>query len=158
MPMNAEQRQMLQSLLISRFGLKYHNESREGPVYFLEKSKGGLTKAVKPTEPKDQGNVPRMIVVRYGGSDVKEQYPLYGRNTTMAYVAQRLSDYLHHPVIDQTGIEGAFDFDIPGTTDLETDILTATFGEVKELGLTLKAGKGPVQTIVVDSATRPTEN
>jgi uncharacterized protein (TIGR03435 family) len=158
MPMNAEQCEMLQSLLISRFGLKYHVESREGPVYFLEKSKGGLNKAVKPTDPKDRGNVPKMVVVMYGGDDVTEQYPLKGRNTTMAYMAHRLSDYLHHPVIDRTGIEGVFDFDIPGTNDLETDILTAIFGEVKELGLTLKAGKGPVQTIVVDSATTPTEN
>ncbi|MGP8251019.1 MAG: TIGR03435 family protein [Terracidiphilus sp.] len=158
MPMNAEQCQMLRSLLINRFGLKYHIESREGPVYFLEKSKGGLTKAVKPTDPKDKGNVPKMIVVIYGGSDVTEQYPLYGRNTTMAYTAHRLSQYLHSPVIDRTGIEGVFDFDIPGTNDLETDISTAIFGEVKELGLTLKAGKGSVQTIVVDSATTPTEN
>jgi uncharacterized protein (TIGR03435 family) len=158
MPMNPVQCQMLQSLLISRFGLKYHIESKEGPVYFLEKSKGGLTKSVKPTYPKDEGNVPKMIVLVYGGSDVTEQYPLYGRNTTMAYTARRLSDYLHHPVIDRTGIEGAFDFDIPGTNDLETDIATAIFGEVKELGLTLKSGKGPVQTIVVDNATLPTEN
>jgi uncharacterized protein (TIGR03435 family) len=158
MPMNAEQCLMLQSLLISRFGLKYHIESKEGPVYFLEKSKGGLTKAVKPTDPKDRGNVPKMVVVMYGGDDVTEQFPLKGRNTTMAYTARRLSDYLHHPVIDRTGIEGVFDFDIPGTNDLETDISTAIFGEVKELGLTLRAGKGPMQTIVIDSASMPTEN
>jgi len=158
MPMNTEQCQMLQSLLISRFGLKYHIESIEGPVYFLEKSKGGLTKAVKPTDPKDRGEVPKMIVLIYGGSDVTEQYPLYGRNTTMAYTAHRLSDYLHRPVIDRTGIEGVFDFDVPGTNDLQTDISTAIFGEVKQLGLTLKAGKGPVRTIVVDSATTPTAN
>ena len=158
MPMNTEQCQMLQSLLISRFGLKYHNESQEGPVYFLEQSKSGLTKAVKPTDPKDKGNAPRMIVVVYGGSDVKEQYPLYGRNTTMAYMAYRLSRYLQHPVIDRTGIDGSFDLDVPGTTDLETDISTAIFGEVKELGLALKADKVPVQTIVVDDATIPTQN
>lgn len=158
MPMNAEQRQMLQSLLVSRFGLKYHIESKEGPVYFLEKSKGGLTKAVKPTDPKDQGNVPKMVAVIYGGDDVTEQYPLKGRNTSMAYTAHRLSQYLQRLVIDRTGIEGTFDFDIPGTSDLETDISTAIFGEVKELGLTLKPGKGPVQTIVIDSASMPTEN
>ena len=158
MPMNAEQCRMLQSLLISRFGLKYHVESREGPVYFLEKSKNGLTRAVKPTDSKDRGEVPKMIVLIYGGSDVTEQYPLYGRNTTMAYTAHRLSDYLHRPVIDRTGIEGVFDFDVPGTNDLQTDISTAIFGEVKQLGLTLKAGKGPVRTIVVDSATTPTAN
>ena len=45
-----------------------------------------------------------------------------------------LARYLLRPVIDKTGIEGSFDFDIPGTTDLETDILTATFGEVKRSG------------------------
>jgi uncharacterized protein (TIGR03435 family) len=158
MPMNVEQCQMLQSLLISRFGLKYHIESKEGPVYFLDKSKRGLTRAVKPTDPKDRGEVPKMIVLIHGGDDVTEQYPLYGRNTTMAYTAQRLSQYLNHPVIDRTGIEGVFDFDIPGTNDLQTDISTAIFGEVKQLGLTLKAGKGPVETIVVDSATTPTAN
>jgi uncharacterized protein (TIGR03435 family) len=166
-PMNIDQRQMLQSLLISRFGLKYHVESKDGLVYFLEKSKSGLTKAVKPSDPKDKDKGTRMIVMVYCcGDEVKEQFPLYGRNTSMAYTARRLTDYLHHPVIDMTGIEGDFDFDVPGisradfseSTDWDSQMSTAIFGEVKQLGLTLRAGKGPVQTIVVDSATQPTEN
>ncbi len=164
MPMNPVQCQILQALLISRFGLKYHIESKEGPVYFLEKSKGGLTKAVKPTDPKDRGNVPKMVVVMYGGDDVTEQYPLKGRNTTIAYTARRLSDYLHHPVIDRTGIEGVFDFDIPGTNDLETDISTAIFGEVKEARrdhvLTGRQdGFAPCRRSLIDSAPHtPREN
>ncbi len=36
-PMNDEQRQMLQALLAERFQLKYHRETREGPVYLLVK-------------------------------------------------------------------------------------------------------------------------
>ena len=35
-PIMNEQRQMLQSLLIERFQLKYHRETREGPVYVLK--------------------------------------------------------------------------------------------------------------------------
>ncbi|HEY1493468.1 MAG TPA: TIGR03435 family protein, partial [Candidatus Solibacter sp.] len=41
-PPNEEQRQMLQSLLVERFGLKYHREIREGPVYLLLKGNKAL--------------------------------------------------------------------------------------------------------------------
>ena len=34
LPPNDEQRQMLQALLKDRFQLKYHRESKDGPVYF----------------------------------------------------------------------------------------------------------------------------
>ena len=35
---NDEQRQMLQALMIDRFHLQVHRETREGPVYVLEKT------------------------------------------------------------------------------------------------------------------------
>ena len=38
-PPNDEQRKMLQSLLIDRFGLKFHREIKEGPVYVLRKTR-----------------------------------------------------------------------------------------------------------------------
>jgi uncharacterized protein (TIGR03435 family) len=37
LPPNEEQREMLRAMLPDRFQLKYHTETREGPVYFLRK-------------------------------------------------------------------------------------------------------------------------
>ncbi len=50
-PLNEEQREMLQALLMDRFQLQFHRETRRGPVYALTLGKGAL----KLNEVKDQG-------------------------------------------------------------------------------------------------------
>ena len=58
-PPNEEQRQMLQSLLMDRFQLRDHRETREGPVYLLLKGKGALKMKMPRTRMPIPGQVAR---------------------------------------------------------------------------------------------------
>lgn len=153
-PLSEEQRQMLQSLLIDRFQLKFHREDRTGSVFVLAKGRGEL----KLQPPKDEHEF------SWAGSNAGGAINgdgLAGKNISMPQFAVRLSRYLQRPVLDKTGLKGSFDFkyenvnDDPGTMqDVVTSILTSVVG----LGLKLESAKGPVDTIVVDHVEKPSEN
>lgn len=150
-PPSDEQRQMLQALLMDRFQLRYHIEQREGPVYLLERGKGEL----KLSPPKDPNTFPWAGAVSGGwfGGGIR------GENISMPQLAVRLNRFLERPVLDQTGLQGSFDFeyrnnDGQNDADITGFLLTA----MKAIGLELKSGKGPIQTIVIDHAERPSPN
>jgi uncharacterized protein (TIGR03435 family) len=146
-----EQRLMLQSLLRDRFGLKSHLETKEGEVFTL--TRGNKPLQLKP--PKDPAADPRAIVViRPSGVDGEA----LGINTTTDYLAQRLSEYLRLPVLNQTGIAGSYDFDLPPDDPENQDLVAAVLRVVDRLGLKLKRGRGPVQTLVIDRIEEPSEN
>jgi uncharacterized protein (TIGR03435 family) len=151
-PPSSEQRLMLQSLLMDRFGLKYHRETREGPVYWMVRTK----KRFAATLAKDKDGVPFMTVATY--HDGVGNGEMMGESTTMAYMARRLSDLLKLPVIDKTGVEGAFDFDVPAPEPANADPMNATLEGIKQLGLKLESRKGPVEYVVIDEVAKPTEN
>ena len=68
---------------------------------------------------------------------------------------------IDRPVVDQTGIEGAFDFTLEWSPDQKSeDSGPAIFTALEEqLGLRLEARKLPVSILVVDSVSRtPTDN
>jgi uncharacterized protein (TIGR03435 family) len=73
-------------------------------------------------------------------------------------MARRLSDLLKLPVIDKTGVEGAFDFDVPAPEPANADPMNATLEGIKQLGLKLESRKGPVEYVVIDEVAKPTEN
>lgn len=149
---SAEQRLMLQALLRDRFGLKFHLETKEGEVYILERGRKPL--ALKP--PKDPEADPRAIVMMRPGGVVDGE--AMGSNTTTAYMAKMLSRYLRLPVLDQTGISGSYDYSLPPTDPDNHDMLTAVDSVVGRLGLTIKRGRGPIQTLVIDHVEQPSEN
>lgn len=147
----AEQRLMLQSLLRDRFGLKFHLESKEGEIYILERGRKPLQ--LKP--PKDPASDPRAaVVVRSDGIDGEA----FGNNATMEFMAQMLSRDLQLPVLDQTGINGSYDFNLPATDPGNHDMVSAVIGVVDRLGLTIKRGRGPIQTLIIDHVEQPSEN
>lgn len=151
-PPTEEQREMLESLLMERFGLRYHRETRIGPVFWLVRTRKefGGTPARDPSAP------PFMSVMRYHGGEGNGE--MVGRSATMAYMATRLSTILRLPVIDKTAIAGVWDFDVPAPEAANADIANATIEGLAQLGLKLKKKKGPVAYIVVDSVTEPTPN
>jgi len=145
-PMNVEQRHMLQTLLVDRFGLRFHHETREGSVFLLEKG----TKPLQWADSKDKGEFPWAGISGDG---------LRGENENMPDLAWRLSEMLALPVTDKTGIAGSFDFKIsyaPG--DDHADLIGAIQATIHDLGLKLEQSKGPVDTIVIESVARPSEN
>lgn len=149
---SSEQRLMLQRLLRDRFGFKFHFESKEGEVYLLTRGR----KPLQLTPPKDPEADPRAVVVmKAGGIDDGEAF---GTNTTMEYMAHRLSGYLRLPVVDETGITGSYDYDLPTVDPENHDMATAVVSVVNRLGLTIKRGRGPIQTLVIDHVEQPSEN
>lgn len=80
-------------------------------------------------------------------------------------LAGMLSRELGHPVNDETGLGGRYDFKLDWTPGLASDgtadpatgasIFTALTGQ---LGLRLQSKKGPVQVYVIEKIERPSEN
>jgi len=158
LPMNDEQRQMLLALLIDRFQLKLHIESREGPVYLLERGVGDL----KLDPPKDL-TAPPWVGGLEGGA-ITWGTGVAGQNVSMPLLADRLSPYFKRPVIDKTAITGSFDFKfrthdldptVPVTGD---DVISSIFTSIRGIGLKLVPAKAPIEFIVIDHAEQPSPN
>lgn len=153
-------RQMLQTLLAERFHLVVHRDTRPMPAYVLStlKTTPKLTPSSEPGDAQcrasSQPNAPALIT-------------LSCRNTTMSAFALRVqstaSDYLKEPVIDATGLEGAWNFDVQWTARLAVPPTggerTSVFDAVeKQLGLKLELREAPAPVLVVDRVDRPTPN
>ena len=142
----ADQRLMLQSLLRERFSLQCHF----GEVYILTRG----TKPLQLVPPKDPSSDPRAIVyIRPGGIDDGEAE---GDNTTTDYMATMFSYYLRLPVLNQTDITGSWDYHLDPVDPDNHDIQTAVYSVVDRLGLKIKRGRGPIQTLVIDHIDHPT--
>ena len=149
LPPNAEQRQMLQALLVDRFHLKYAIESKEGPVYLLVKT----NRELKLTDTKDKNEYPWAGSI--GGGAISGD-GLRGINITMTQLAERLSPYMGRRVSDQTGLTGAYDFKFEYHGDDSTnDLISTILTSVQALGLKLETGKGPVKTLLIQSVDKP---
>jgi uncharacterized protein (TIGR03435 family) len=150
---------MLQTLLEDRFQLKVHRETREGAVYALTAVKDGkLTEAAPLNADRERAGV---FMGRTGSPNASAiSYWRQGRHASMAMLAARLEETLRRPVLDQTGIKGDFDFRFEYAAD-ETNPgeFPSLFTALQEtLGLKLESTKGPVETLVVDRAEKPSGN
>jgi uncharacterized protein (TIGR03435 family) len=85
---------------------------------------------------------------------------LMGHNASLTLLARRLEDELHRPVIDLTGIKGSFDFTIDySVDDSNPENGLSIFSAMQDqLGLKLESAKGPVETLVIDHAEKPSQN
>jgi uncharacterized protein (TIGR03435 family) len=85
---------------------------------------------------------------------------LAGKNISMPVLAQRLSRYLQKPVFDQTGLKGFFDFRFEyAIDDAQPDVTSCILTSLRGLGLKLNPpSQGPVETIVIDHAEKPSAN
>jgi uncharacterized protein (TIGR03435 family) len=149
-------KKMLRNLLADRFKLTFHTEDKPVSAYVLTVGKKSLLKA-----PAGSGA---------GACEQRTDSPwltFVCQNLTIAALAQRLHEwakgYLNHPVVDQTGLKGGYDFTLRWTAQ---DMLARTpdgvsiFDAVeKELGLKLEEKKQPLPALVVDSVNQiPTPN
>jgi uncharacterized protein (TIGR03435 family) len=152
LPPSPEQRRMLQTLLEERFQLKWHRETKDGPV--LELVRAG--KELKLQPPKDRDAYPWVGGLDGGGLSGDG---IAGMNISMALLATRLSWYLRRPVVDRTGLEGSFDFRYEyAPAEPDSGAIPAIFPSLKGIGLKLEAARGPVETIVIDAAEKPSAN
>jgi len=151
-------RAMLQSLLIDRFQLRFHRETKTGDVYILKRSGGPLRlRATEqhPENPDPQNDKSFGSIGRGNG-----RYSIFV--TSMPDLARFASTFIiHAPVIDQTGLEGPFDYrqksDVAATNSADDSL--GTFRDfLSEAGLKLDRDKGAVETFVIDHAAKPSAN
>jgi uncharacterized protein (TIGR03435 family) len=151
-PMTTEQRAMLATLLADRFQLRFHRETKTGAVYFLMKGK----KPLQLRTPKTVTDFPWVGSPNNG--DVRGD-GIGGSSVSMPILAFELSRYMGRPVLDRTGIKGLYDFEYRYVSDdPHPNVISTIITSVDELGLKLKSDKGPVDTIVIDQAEKPSPN
>jgi len=157
-----QMKRLLQKALVDRFQLKFHDEKRELSVYAI--TVPANTKH-KMTESAATSNLPNLIYPRRG--------LLPARNATMTDLAQSMQTaVLDRPVINQTNLEGRFDFTLDWMPD---EFQFASFGPAPQqvpddgkpnifqafqtqLGLKLESTKAPADVMVLDKVEKPSEN
>jgi uncharacterized protein (TIGR03435 family) len=146
-----EQRQaMLRPVLADRFAIQAHLETRVLPIYEL---------IVLPAGVKAKQGIPGAAQTRNVSTRRRE---FDSHETTIAVLADALSNQLHVPVMDKTGLSGVYDLNLkwsleedPPAADNAPSIFTAL---QEQLGLKLRSTKGPTEVLVVDHIEMPAEN
>lgn len=175
-----QMRLRMQSLLADRFHLKVSFETKELPVYELVVSRGGL-KCAKDSSPPALANPARP---RFGSSTAPPppppppgyvppapdqareltQQPLHLRTRGWPFwlVVTMLSHQPElggRPVVDKTGLDGSYDCEASWSREGSDGPGSSLFTAIQEqMGLKLEPAKGDVETVVVDSVERPSEN
>jgi uncharacterized protein (TIGR03435 family) len=199
--------EMLQSLLANRFKLQLHRDTREHAVYALVAGKNGprlkpaevgtrdepMTAATTnpgtstaPDAPThtagpDSGGPPRgaiMMMIDPAGMHLKAPA------ATLGTISDSLSRFTDRPVVDQTGIQGKYDFDLvftpqnmrglpggpggpkampagggPDGSETRSEPGPSIFDAVEQYGLKLDPRKASLTQIIVDHIEKmPTEN
>jgi uncharacterized protein (TIGR03435 family) len=175
-----QMRLMVQSMLAERFGLKYHFETRELPVYVLEVAKSGLKCARDTTSPPAISD-PSRPRFRWSASPSPPPPPLgwhppspSEQKVQMQSLHMRTKGWpfwllvtsLGHqpelegrPLIDKTGLEGSYDCEMNWSQAGSDGAGQFFFSAVRDqLGLTLQPAKGPVEVLVIDQISRPSAN
>jgi uncharacterized protein (TIGR03435 family) len=133
-------RLMFRALLEQRFKLATHTETKLLPVYSLVVAKGGpKLQQADTSAPRGSGNGPTLV---RGALDTGQ-------------LAHMLTPVLGRTVIDNTGLKGVYSIDLTWAADDQPSGPSLFTAVQEQLGLKLEAQKGPVETLVIDSAEKP---
>jgi len=180
---------MVQTMLGDRFGLALHRETRELPVYALVVAREDGTlgpnisaakvdceaqrgrRAGGPPPPPPQPGQPIECGMMMGPGTLNAG----GMQT--AELARSLSQFLGRVVLDETGLDGRYDFQLRYAADfrnvavgalppgaeaarvgIDQNLPELPTALEEQLGLKLDARRGPVEVLVVDSVARPDAN
>lgn len=162
-------RLMVQSLLADRFKLKVNHATKELPVYALVVLKNGPKLAPGTAGPKGS---------RISGS----RGSLRGTSAPISLLVHTLAPLPEldgRVILDETGLEGRYDFLLQWTPENMAPLSTGTAGSSpllaqapppdssgpsiftaiqEQLGLKLESTKAPIDTIIIEHSERPTEN
>ena len=173
-------RMMLRSLLQTRFKLAAHKQSRQGQSFdLLTRGDGrtgpGLKKSSADCDalrtklpPNPLPPPPNAPLIVCGIRNLPGR--LFAMGVSIDTLTSALSEIGGRPVIDRTRLAGTWDFDVHYTPDpmptrdaLPPDSAPidpngpSIFTALREqLGLTLEARTGPIETLVIDHIERPT--
>lgn len=183
--------EMLQALLAERFKMTVHRDTKEHAIYAMVVAKGGpklkpaqedAAPAGGPVGNAGKGGMPprgnMMMQVDGAGAHLKAP------SATLANLAEMLSRFSERPVVDKTGIQGRYDFDLvftpenlggmpggrpgpmppPGgdqhpTPDAPAEPAGSIYDSVQRYGLKLEPRKASMEVVIVDQIEKtPTEN
>jgi uncharacterized protein (TIGR03435 family) len=186
-PTIAQKQLMLKSMLEDRFKLAVHHETRQLSVFALVVAKSGKTgpqlmphakgSCLEPAQVghASEAGAPTMICdmlqarnERNGPSSIV----LFANGITMPWLAENLGGVVRRMIVDQTGLNGTFDFTLaftpepgqpgaPRNTDAGPDASSepSIFTAMQEqLGLKLEPRTEPVDILVVDHVEEPSAN
>lgn len=149
-------RAMLRTALAERLGFQYHLADRETPVYTLLRGNGEL-KLARSTETEPNPGAHYMGAFR-------------NKSASLADFANFVSAIAGRAVIDKTGIQGLYKFDVDWTKEIQDERQAGNWDPrngnpgialagVKKLGLKLEPGKELQKILVVDRVNKePTAN
>jgi uncharacterized protein (TIGR03435 family) len=162
----AAAKEMLQSLLTQRFGLVVHTGNAPMPAYVLTAptGKGKLKDSDGVGDAACKGQPPPANQA----ADAIPQILVTCHNETMEKFAEDVhmmaGGYLTNPVVDSTGLKGAYDFDLKWTgrgqlARAGSEGISIFDAVDKELGLKLTLETAPRPVLIVDSVNEtPTPN
>jgi bla regulator protein BlaR1 len=177
-----DRRAMLLPLLVERFNLKYHHETRELAMYALVVAKGGPKITASKLESTSDSKMPPLGGVPPKGIDTRgwmRMMPgrIESQDSSVDMLAHALAPQLGRSVVDKTGLSGRYDYTLQWTPDNTpppmpgVDGLAAhgdagndapgvsLFTAIQEqLGLKLESQKGNVDVIVIDHIDPPSAN
>jgi uncharacterized protein (TIGR03435 family) len=159
---------MMQALLADRFRLAAHDETRELPVYALVRTRNDTGFGPRFHTPSDcippvdrqLARTPSVQAANLPSCDNKVlPGDMSSRGVTMRALAVNLSVFAGRTVIDRTGFEGTFDYQLTWGPDVSsagsTDAPSLFTALQDQLGLKLESTRGPVTVVVIDSVEKP---
>ena len=183
-----QMRLMMQALLADRFHLAVHYQTADAPVFALRLVKAGVTGPHLAAHPGSDvcaaatdggspaqsvvsavGDVPPVCgVIAHVPSSAAGQH-FGGRAVTLAQLATTVPTMTGlaatpRPVVDETGLAGAYDFNLNWVHDASGDQAIgdniSSFREAlkTQLGLEMKPSHAPLAFMIIDHVERPSEN
>ena len=193
-----QRRMMLQAMLIDRFKLQAHLETRDMPLYnlVLLRADGRLGPDLKPTAvncaalrkeraaagaaPADPTrppvpNVNERVPCSQRGFFGPQGVTINASGRTLEQIATTLGTYADRTVVNKTGLTGEYDMllkfrpeaggpmgglapPLSTSADPSSELPTLRTAAQEQLGLRLESARGPVQVLVIDSISTPTED
>jgi uncharacterized protein (TIGR03435 family) len=157
-------KQMLRSLLAERFDLKVHNDNKPVSVYVLSLGRG--KHKLKASDGGTTGCQPQPSGAPQPG--VPQYQQVTCKNLTSAQVAENLAQmapaYFDKPLIDETKLDGTWDFDLKWTgrgalAAAGADGISAFDAIDKQLGLKAELVERALPVVMIDSVNRkPADN
>jgi uncharacterized protein (TIGR03435 family) len=120
--------ELLQALLVERFGLRFHREESEQPIYALIVGKNGHKMKAAPREDSESARAPEDKPPEFrtdaaGGMTTRARSSSMGNvniriedgivhmeadRVSMDRLAEKLTEFLDRPIVNMTGLEGDF--------------------------------------------------
>ena len=159
----SQRRLSLQSLLVTRFNLQFHHETRERPTYSLMVAKKGpKLHEAQPGNTTPDGNKGPNGTGSSGASTVTPGKIVLQRSSLTVLAKLLSSQGLDHAVVDKTGLTGMYDITLrwsPNDIGSSDASLPSLFTALQEqLGLKLEYNKNQIDVIVIDRINKPSAN